>query len=200
MANHQVYIIHGYGASPAHHWFPWLAQQLKQQDIQVAIPALPAPEHPVKEEWDQYLQSTIGIPNEQTYFVAHSLGCIALLDYLQQLEPLPHIGGLILVSGFSCAVPGYSLINPFIAHALKADSIISMAPRRLVIAARNDHTVPYELTEQLASSLEASFVLLEQGGHFLGSDDCTSFELVYEQLKKMLTTSAMDQVNDQMIS
>ncbi|MED4253322.1 alpha/beta hydrolase, partial [Priestia megaterium] len=24
----QVYIIHGYGASPSNHWFPWLKEKL----------------------------------------------------------------------------------------------------------------------------------------------------------------------------
>ncbi|MBT2605987.1 alpha/beta hydrolase, partial [Bacillus sp. ISL-53] len=33
----QVYIIHGYGASPANHWFPWLKEKLIADDNQVLV-------------------------------------------------------------------------------------------------------------------------------------------------------------------
>lgn len=187
MHDKQVYIIHGYGASPQHHWFPWLKEKLAQDGITAIIPALPDPEHPVKENWDACLKQTIGIPEKNTYFIAHSLGCIALLDYLQQLESPFKIGGLVLVSGFSSAVPGYSLINPFIAHALQPEKIIDITTQRVVIASQDDPIVPYELTCQLAQDLQARLLSVEHAGHFLGSDGFKRFPLLQNELSRIFS-------------
>lgn len=189
MSKNKVYIIHGYGASPQHHWFQWLRQQLEQQGVAVTVPALPDPEHPLKPAWNQCLQQIIGQPDQHIFFVAHSLGCIALLDYLQQLHPQPKIGGLLLVSGFSSAVPGYALINPFVAHALQTEQLIALTSQRMVVAAQNDPVVPYDLSQQLSEQLQAELITLPDGGHFLGSDGFTRFQLVYELISSMLKQS-----------
>jgi predicted alpha/beta hydrolase family esterase len=186
---YKVYIIHGYGASPQHHWFPWLKQQLEQQGIVVQVPPLPDPEHPVKPAWDKCLAQAIEQPDQYTFFVAHSLGCIALLDYLQQLDPQPKIGGLLLVSGFHQPVPGYSLINPFVAHALQPEQLIALTPQRVVIAAQDDPVVPHDLSQHLSEKLQARIISLPQGGHLLGSDGFTQFQQVYEILGNMLSSN-----------
>ncbi len=38
---------------------------------------------PKVEEWVEYLSSNINVCDENTFFVAHSLGCVTLLRYLQ---------------------------------------------------------------------------------------------------------------------
>lgn len=184
--NIKVYIIHGYGAGPQSHWFQWLKQQLEAQGITVHVPALPDSEHPLKEQWDECLQQTIGVPDENTYFVAHSLGCIALLDYFRQLESCPDIGGIILVSGFSTPISGYSLINPFVGNAFHPEHFIAMTAQRVVIAAKDDPIVPFAQTEQLAHDLKARFITVEHGGHFLDSEGFTELPLVHEQLTAMI--------------
>lgn len=183
-----VYIIHGYGAGPQSHWFPWLKQQLEAQGMSVQLPALPDPEHPVKEQWDDSLKQVIGVPNENCYFVAHSLGCIALLDYFRQLEPRPEIGGMVLVSGFATPISGYALINPFVGNAFHPEQFMAMTSRRVVVAAKDDPIVPFEQTEQLAHALEARFITVEHGGHFLSSEGFTELPLVYEQLVCMINS------------
>ena len=37
----RVFIIHGYGATVADHWFPWLAQQLRRRGMEVVPVPLP---------------------------------------------------------------------------------------------------------------------------------------------------------------
>lgn len=182
----KVYIIHGYGAGPQSHWFPWLKQQMESRGMSVFVPALPDPEHPIKEQWDECLKQTIGVPDEYSYFVAHSLGCIALLDYFRQLEPRPAIGGMILVSGFSTPISGYSLINPFVGNAFHPEHFIAMTSQRVVIAAKDDPIVPFGQTEQLAHDLEARFIAVEHGGHFLDTEGFTQLPLVHEHLIAMM--------------
>ena len=47
----RAFIIHGYGAGPADHWFPWLGERLSQAGIPTTIPALPDPERPDFDRW-----------------------------------------------------------------------------------------------------------------------------------------------------
>ena len=42
----RVFIIHGYGATVADHWFPWLAQQLRRRGMEVVPVPLPDSLHP----------------------------------------------------------------------------------------------------------------------------------------------------------
>jgi len=44
----QVYIIHGYGASPSNHWFPWLKEKLMADDHQVSVLHMPNSSDPKK--------------------------------------------------------------------------------------------------------------------------------------------------------
>ncbi|MGP7816556.1 RBBP9/YdeN family alpha/beta hydrolase [Niallia sp. 01092] len=184
----QVYIIHGYGASPANHWFPWLKEKLIADDYQVLVLHMPNSSDPKKEEWLETLANKIKNLDNNTYFVTHSLGSITLLNYLDQLNPLPSFGGFILVSGFSEPLSFLPSIDPFTVKKVDDKKIISAANSRAVIAAKDDGIVPFQLSQNLSKQLDASFYPVEKGGHFLEDDGFNTFPLVYDILKNMMKT------------
>ncbi|WP_445491717.1 RBBP9/YdeN family alpha/beta hydrolase [Niallia sp. 03133] len=184
----QIYIIHGYGASPANHWFPWLKEKLITDGNQVSVLHLPNSSDPKKEEWLETLADNIKNSDNNTYFVAHSLGSITLLNYLDQLDPLPSFGGFILVSGFSEPLSPLPSLDPFTDKKVDDKKIISATNSRAVIAAKNDYIVPFQLSQNLSKQLDASFYPVEKGGHFLEDDGFTTFPLVYDILNKMMKT------------
>ena len=47
----QIYVIHGYGASPDKHWFPWLKRILGNKGYEIEILKMPNPEAPKVNEW-----------------------------------------------------------------------------------------------------------------------------------------------------
>ncbi len=100
----KVYIIHGYTGYPDKNWFPWLKLELEKLGIQVFVPAMPHTEAPQYSEWLAYLQSLVQKPDSDTYFVGHSLGCITILQYLNNLSAPIKIGGAVLVAGFSTPI------------------------------------------------------------------------------------------------
>jgi len=182
----QVYIIHGYGASPASHWFPWLKEKLIADDHQVSVLHMPNSSDPKKEEWLETLANKIKNLDTNTYFVAHSLGSITLLNYLEQLDPLPEFGGFILVSGFSERLSSLPSLDPFTVKEVDYQKIISAANSRAVIAAKDDYIVPCELSQNFSKQLDASFYSVEKGGHFLEDDGFITFQLVYDILNNMM--------------
>lgn len=193
-AERNVFIIHGYRASPERHWFPWLKQKLLADGSQVEILDMPTPQNPDYEEWldhlDQHIGPLTGALSKNTYFVAHSLGCISLLNDLQQACPREAIGGMLLVSGFAHPLPELKLLDAFTRTRPNYEKIQRMVPKRYVVASHNDPVVPFALTKELAQKLDADFIGVDQGGHFMAQDGFTTFPLAYALVQRMMKDKA----------
>ncbi|MFH1584661.1 MAG: alpha/beta hydrolase [Patescibacteria group bacterium] len=97
----RVYIVHGWGGYPKEGWLNWLKPKLEEHGFEVQMPAMPDSEYPKMHAWLGTLSETVGTPDENCYFVGHSLGCIAILRYLESLPEGQGVGGAVLVAGFT---------------------------------------------------------------------------------------------------
>lgn len=52
-----------------------------------------------------------------------------------------------------------------------------------VIAALDDHIIPHQYSDILAKDLQADYIRLQQGGHFLAREGWLEFPLVLEKIK-----------------
>lgn len=186
MTGKHVYIVHGYMASPQDHWFGWLRTQLQARGAEVSVLAMPDSARPSAAAWQAHLQKQVVHHDRDSYFVGHSLGCIALLRYLDSLDQPTPIGGLVLVAGFAEALSRLPELDGFTRAPLDYPHLIGLAPRRAVLASRDDAVVPYRQTEALARALQAPLLSVAHGGHFLGSEGHTTLPPVYEELEKMM--------------
>ena len=177
--NSTVYIIHGYGATPQDHWFPWLNKKLQMQKVNVVS------------AWQQTLSQYIGMPDERCVFVAHSLGTISLLHYLSTLHP-QKVGGIILVAGFGARIPSLSQIDNFNIDAYVDRTMIDMATIRAMtqqiycIISKNDPIVAPQASHVLATQLNAHIVEISNGGHFLATDGFTELPEVWSAVEQCL--------------
>ncbi|MCE0495211.1 RBBP9/YdeN family alpha/beta hydrolase [Vibrio salinus] len=181
-----VYIIHGFMASTEDHWFRWLQNKLRQRNITVKIVNLPDSHSPEPDKWQAALRKEMNILSKNSIFIAHSLGCVTLLKYLQSSLFNDHIGGMILVSGFTEQLPSLPQLNSFVTEQIHFKKIISQVPRRIVINSDQDSIVPGHLSRELADNLSARLVTISNGGHFLSEDGYTCFPKLYNLLKKMI--------------
>ncbi len=94
----KVIIVHGWESSPEDAWLPWLKKELLQRNYQVIVPALPHPEKPKIADWISFLKQEIGLVDENTLFIGHSIGAQTILRYLEQLPEGQMVGKLILVA------------------------------------------------------------------------------------------------------
>lgn len=182
----QVCIIHGYDAHPKKHWFVDLSLWLKSLGHSTLIPAMPNPSNPDPTQWVQTITTNIPNPNKQTYIIGHSLGCIASLRYIESLVDSITLGGIILVSGFYKPLPHLSELDNFTNTPLDMQKIIRTSPKRIVIAASDDEIVPIDLSKDLANALQAEFIEVDKGGHFMESDGFSTFPLMKHTLQKIL--------------
>lgn len=187
-----LHIIHGYGATPDAHWFRWLGEQAHAHGAKVHMPALPQPEAPAFADWQQALADSIGMPDERDIFVAHSLGTISLLHYLNAARPA-RIGGLVLVSGFAGRLPGLSAIDGYSVDAyvdqarIDIDRIRAMTPHITSIISSNDPVVAPQRSRQLAHALRSRIVQVDDGGHFLDREGFGELQPAWQAVKALLT-------------
>lgn len=86
-------IIHGLNGSSNENWFPWLRKQLEKTGVNVQVPDLPDPNHPIVEDWNQALLKEV---QPDSVIIGHSLGGPAALNLVQTFGQ--KISKLILVA------------------------------------------------------------------------------------------------------
>src|SRR3989338_8245233 len=96
----RVFLIHGWDGYPEEGWFPWLKKELEEKWFKVFVPQLPDAANPRIEKWVPVLARIVGVADEQTYFVGHSIGCQTIARYLETLPEGQKIVGAVFVAGF----------------------------------------------------------------------------------------------------
>lgn len=177
----KVYIIHGYTASPEANWFPWLEEELGKIGVDCQRLDMPDSNAPQAGKWLDHLNQQLEVDN-QTILIGHSLGCIAALNFIAKNYAKP--AGAILVSGFYQPLETLPELTPF--SNLYAVLPPVSALNAYVIAAQDDEIVPHRYSDNLAKHLNAHYIRLPQGGHFLDREGWTRFPLVLELVQKLL--------------
>src|SRR3954467_1405206 len=96
----RAFIIHGYLSYPEEAWLPWFKTELEKKGCAVALPAMPQPNHPIIEDWVRFIAALVGRPDTATILIGHSLGCQAVLRYLETVGAANRaIGKTLLVAG-----------------------------------------------------------------------------------------------------
>ena len=185
--SNRVFIIHGYGGRPEDAWRPWLQDELQKQGWETTLPAMPNPDHPKMTEWVAKLQQEIGEPARNTFLVGHSLGCIAILRYLEILEKGQEIGGAVLVAGFTDSLNTKEL-GSFFEKPIRWYDIKSHCRQFTAIHSDNDPWVPLSHADTFKEKLNAEVIVRSGMKHFSEDDNVEeSFKLpaALDALKKM---------------
>ncbi|GAA5000681.1 alpha/beta hydrolase [Acinetobacter puyangensis] len=181
----QIYVLHGYAADIHDHWFMDLKQSIENKNTQVDLIAFPDSQHPDAKKWQETLDQAIGNIDEHTYFVAHSLGTITLLHFLQRHQ-IKKVGGIILVSGFSNPIPDFPDLEKYILANQINPSAFPHASQTYMLISDNDSIVPKAYSLALAKTLNIPYRILPNAGHFLGSDGYMQFPQLVELMQQML--------------
>ena len=96
-----IFIIHGAYGNPEENWFPWLKKELENLNIKVFVPSFPTPENQTLENWLKVFEDYKEYVDENTIFIAHSLGVPFVLRLLETLELKNPVKACFFVAGFS---------------------------------------------------------------------------------------------------
>ncbi|RDU65109.1 alpha/beta hydrolase [Helicobacter sp. MIT 14-3879] len=179
----RIYLIHGFESSPNKHWFKWLKNTALNDNIEVTILEMPNSSNPKLSSWIEKMQNDIKSLDSEVYLIGHSLGGISILRFIETISVDSNIGGFILVSGFCEPLPELPILDEFTKEKLNVDKIKKIAKNRVIIAAKDDYIVPYYMSENLAKKIDAKFILLEKGGHFMQEDGVLELPILYNLIK-----------------
>lgn len=180
----KVILIHGWDGSPDNGWLLWLKNKLRAENWEVVAPQMPNADKPDMKKWLEYLDNTLPNVDENCYFVGHSLGCITILRYLEQLLDERKIGGTILVAGFMTSL-GYPELKNFFQNEIDWKKIKQHCNNFTAIHSDNDPFVSVHYADLFQKFLSAEKIIQNNQKHFSADDGINELPVVYQTLKNM---------------
>ena len=187
----RVFIIHGWEGFPEEGWFPWAKKELENKGFMVQVPQMPNPAEPKIEKWVAHLKQVVGEVDEDTYFVCHSIGCQAVIRYLETLDGKKS-GGVIFVAGWFVltgleAQEEQEMAKPWIETPIDFNKVKSTTNNFVAIFSDNDPYVPPENQDIFLDKLGCKIIVKHSVGHFSGPmNGMTELPVVLEELLKMV--------------
>lgn len=172
----RVFIIHGWDGRPDEGCFPWLKKQLENKGFEVQTPAMPEPLNPKIETWVPFLAKQIGVPDEKTFFVGHSIGSQTILRFLESLPDRVRTGGAALLAPWVHLTDAAyetaedtEIAKPWLETPIAWEKIKSHSKSFIAIFSDNDPLVPLSDSKFFEEKLGAKIIIEHHKAHFSGS-------------------------------
>ncbi len=186
--NGRVFIIHRWGGDPNADWYSWLSNALESKGFEVLVPGMPNPDKPTIGEWVRAISSSVGKVDENTYFVGHSMGCQAILRFMEKVNSTA--GGLLLVAPWlHLKEAAYEseedrkIARPWIEEPIDLGKIKAKEIR--VIMATGDPYVPIEDSKIFEEKLGATVNIMPIDTHFTAQDGYTELHVALNEFMKL---------------
>ena len=143
----------------------------------------------VLEKWVNHLAELVGIPDKETFFIGHSIGCQTILRYLQTINA--PVGGAVFVAGWFDLhnledKETEEIAKPWLETPIDFEKIKKVLSKLTVLISSND---PYDALEQNKSTFEtklnAKVIVVQNAGHFTEDDGFTELPKALEEFKKL---------------
>lgn len=196
----RVFIIHGWGGSPKSDWYPWLAKNLKSERFSVEVPEMPDTDNPKIKAWVLHLQKVVGQCDANTFFVGHSIGCQAIMRYLEKIpenEKALRRQGLSEQAGGAVFVAGWFKLSglesdeerftssPWVSTPIDFEGVRNRAKKFICIFSDNDPYVPLDNTSLFSEKFGAEIIIEKSKGHFTGDDGVIELPVALDAVLKI---------------
>ncbi len=163
----KVVIVHGWKGFPENCWYPKTKKELEEKGYKVSVPQMPDVNHPKLSLWLKKLKEIAGDPDEDLFLVGHSLGCITILRYLENLSENQKVGGVIFVAGFAEDLgKGYEIIKSFFEKPIGFDKLKNKSKYYTGFYSDNDDRVPEKFGNVFKQKLGTKIIILHNMDHF----------------------------------
>lgn len=172
----KVYIVHGWGGSSASEgWFSWLREKFNEMDIELIIFDMPNTEQPEIEKWISFLEDNIKKLDGDTYLIGHSIGCQAILRYLETLNSEIKIGGAVFIAPWmeldmntinEEGPESVEIARPWMETPIDFDKVREHTNNFLCILSDDDPYVPLSNEEFFKEKLGAKTLIKHNEEHF----------------------------------
>ena len=169
-------------------WRPWLKSELEKLGYEVLLPDMPDIDTPVIDKWVGKLAEVVGVPDSNTYFIGHSIGCQTILRYLQTIDA--PVGGALFVAGW------FNLENledketeetarPWLGTPIDIKKVKTVLPKSTLVISDNDPFGAFEENKKKFGELGSKIVILHNAGHIAEGDGFLEAPVLLEQFKSL---------------
>jgi predicted alpha/beta hydrolase family esterase len=183
----KVTIIHGTGANPQKHWFPWLSSELTARGHEVYCPHFPPDEKQNPKDWLATFDREVGTLQSNMVLVGHSIGCALIVRLLERTKA--PIVASFFVAGFIGTIGDEQFdwrIRPFFEDPIDWDKVRRNAGKIFVYGSDNDSIVPPNKFPELADHLGVELTLIERGGHMNADSGYLKFDRLLEDFDSII--------------
>ena len=186
----KVFIIHGWGGSPQEPMISWLKKESEKAGFVAEAIEMPHPEEPTIEDWVEKLRFHGPAPDENTYFVGHSIGCQTILRYLERYSN-KKVGGVVFISPWVTLSDletdeEREIGRPWIETPINYHKIKNTTDKISMIFSDDDPIVPFEENKDFFVKHLGPTVIVEHGkGHFTEGDGVASLPSAIEELRRI---------------
>jgi len=172
----RAFIIHRWDGTPKSDWYPWLKKELEKKGFKVEVPTMPNTSEPKINDWVNHLKKVVGKLDNETYFIGHSIGCQAIMRFLEKENYNGQLGNVVFVAGWFKLdnLEGKeveAIANPWIDISIDFNKIKPKLSKLSVFLSTNE---PYGFIEENSKTfkdgLGAKITTLKDRGHFTADD------------------------------
>ena len=185
----KLYIIHCWDGTPEGNWYPWLKQKAEENGFEVVVPLMPQTEEPRIFNWIPKMEEVVGIPDEKTYFVGHSMGCQAIARFLGTLSENTKVGGAVFVAGFFKELSNLdnnditrNVVKHWLDTPIDFEKVKSSINKSIAIFSDDDPYVPLSNVDTYKDVLGSEIVVEHSQKHF---SKITELPIALESLLKI---------------
>ncbi|MDD5165498.1 MAG: alpha/beta hydrolase [Candidatus Pacebacteria bacterium] len=184
----RLIVVHGWGGNAQGSLVTWIGKIGAELGFETTVLDMPNTNVPTIDAWTKHLEDNVYYVDQDTYFVGHSLGCQAILRYLE-MNKGSSLGGAILVApAFVIAdlvtQEDKDIARPWVDRPIDFASIRNMNGKFVTIFSDNDQSVPMEGNKEVIEKGLGQKIIVEQGkGHFTKEDGVTELPIVKEVLE-----------------
>jgi uncharacterized protein len=187
----RVVLVHGWGGTPEHGWFPWIKKELETKGFEVVAPQLPVTAEPRKERWVPALSEAVGMVDQDTYFIGHSMGCQTIARYLEKLPESTQVGGVVYVAGFFKRLTNMGgadadeIVDSWLSAPIDLRKIRAVCPKSVALFSDNDQYVPLDNVDTFRDELGSEIIIVPNGDHFSGAKRWSELSVALEALLRL---------------
>lgn len=193
----RVIIVHRWEGSPNEGWYQWMKEELRKLGCAVRVLRMPHPSKPTIRDWVMAIQSAVKKPTDRTYFVGHSIGCQAIMRYLETLPKGAVTGGALFVAPWFTlkgleTTEEKNIARPWLEIPIDTDDVLSHVREVYALFSENDPYVPVRNRDLFEKRLKAWTYTEKKGGHFSGDDGTVELRQGLAAMREMIGKGATD--------
>jgi len=189
----RVFIIHGFGAIADEGWLGWLRRELENKGFLVFSLQMPNTNKPEIKSWIEHIKNEVGLLDNNTFFIGHSIGCQAIARYLESLPVEEISGGAVFISGFfkrltmdSFDDESKEITREWLDMPISLIVVKNHLLKSLAIFSDDDPYVPIDNVEDFRNILNSDIIIENKQGHFSSSSGLPEYRSVLAKVLEFL--------------